>query len=430
MSKKERNHKATPTDNFFRNESLSWAVQEVSIEQPPFLAQFGIYFLLAFLIVSVIYVSVVQVPVTVEGVGKIASENPLLPIRSAVTFTVSEVHVADNQEVKAGETLVSSLENLKQEDAEKLKYYLREADKINSRKINDLCLNCVPIIDNLSRIYLTIRAEGSFLGLISPINDLIRQLRSEIEGYSQIKSSLAGITLQVETAQRKLKQIEARRATKVLAKEVEELNSVVVSGKAQINQRYKEAGRRISDMRSTLKARTKELDDRLREIGRVFTVKAPISGRITNFKIKGKGELVSAGQLLMELVPEKSQFVAQIDILNRDISKIREGDKVIVSIDSLPEVDYGTIDGTLIEINRNDSDESARGQAGVDSQADRAYRAKIKLDKQSLGEGELEKPLLMGMGLRGRVITGKETLLKKLYMALFNIKEQLKAGSP
>lgn len=418
---KSRKNTVHESDEFFRQSQISWAALEIAKKQPPLMSQVGVFFLLLFVLVVGVYSYRTEVPVIVEGIGKITSEVPPVPIRAVTTFTADKIFVKDNQDVKKGQVLITSVENLKEEDFKKLKNFLMTVKKINSREPGKLCLSCMPDIDAAMQIYLSIRAQGEVLNIISPINDHLRGLKTQIEVYKDIEKSLTAVRLQVKNAQKKINEIKRRQADKMLAKEIEELESIVVGGNTQINEKYRTAGQQIKDLRSTLVARAKELDDRLVQFGRIYTVTAPFDGKVSTFKVKGSGEVVSGGQVLMEIVPANVPFIAEIEVQNKDISQVRQGDEVIVSIDSLPELDYGTIKGQIKEIVR--AEPSQDPQAGA--MGDRAYRVKVSLQQQKLSRGNEDVSLLLGMSLRGRVVVKYETLLRSMYRNLFKVKENI-----
>ena len=404
-------------DKFFAENQVSWAAIEATRDYPPILSQIGILFLFLFFAAVGVYSVKTQVPVIIEGQGKIVSDSPPVPIRSAATFTVDQVLVKENDVVKKGMILANSVENLKPEDMTRLKSYLESVEQINKKPSEDLCLSCEPVLDRLAQDYLSIRAQGELINLISPMNDQVRHLKQLIESYNDIEKGLVATRLQIKNANRKLDEIKKRKAEAILAKEVEELQSSIVGAQTAIGEKFRSAATQLREARAALKSRTKDLNERLEQFGKSYQVVSPIEGKVINLKLKGVGELVNAGQILMDIVPSGTALQASIDILNKDIANIKVGDDVIISIDSMPELDYGTMNGTIKEILQVESREDGP------QHTDRGFRALVNFEKQEMTRGDQVKPLLLAMTLRGRVVIRYESLARSIYRVLFKVKD-------
>jgi len=408
--------------HFFNENQISWAAVDASKEGPSIFSQIGVIFLLLFFVTVAIYSVKTEVPVIVEGIGKITSTSPPVPIRSSATFTVDQVLVKENDKVVKGQILANSAENLKPAELVKLKSLLSGLARINALPDSDLCLRCSSQLGALSQIYLTIRAQGEMLDLISPLNDQIRQFSQVVDQYNDIEKGLVAVRLQNKNSERKLQEIRKRRAEKVLAKEVEELEGVIISNKTQISEKFRGAAMQIREVRRTLKARTKEINERIEQFGKSYVVTSPFAGKIINLKLKGTGELVTGGQVLMEVIPADSPLMASVDIQNKDISSVKAGDEVIISVDSLPELDYGTMTGRVKEIIQVEAD-TQNPQASNNN-----FRVHVTLPASEMSKGTLSKPLLLGMTLRGRVVTRFESLAKSIYRVLFKVKDDIQVS--
>jgi multidrug efflux pump subunit AcrA (membrane-fusion protein) len=412
-----------PPEQFFNSNQISWAAIEAASEGPSIISQVGVFFLFSFFLAVTIYAFKTEIPVIVEGVGKITSSAPPVPIRSSATFTVNQLPVKDNQKVQKGQVLANSAENLRPEELAKVRALLASVERINALPDNNLCLDCTPLLNSILQQYLAIRAQGEMLNLLSPMNDQVRQLAQVVEQYNEIESGLVATRLQIKNAERKLQEIRRRNAEKVLAKEVEELETTIINAKTQISEKFRGGGAQVRDLRRTLKARTKELQERMEQFGRSYAIYAPNAGKVINLKLKGEGELVSSGQVLMEIIPEGSPLIASVDIQNKDVSNVKVGDEVIVSVDSLPEMDYGTMTGTVKEIVQVDPEAQKQGAAAANS-----FRINVTLPAEEMAKGNLKQPLILGMTLRGRVVTRYESLAKAAYRVLFKVKDEIQVS--
>lgn len=412
-----------PPSQFFNSQQISWAALEASSGGPTILSQVGVLFLFVFFIAVGVYSIKTEIPVIVEGVGKIVSSSPPVPIRSPATFTITLLPVKDNQKVQKGQVLANSQENLNPEELEKVKNLISGIEKINSLPDGNLCLSCAATIHSLLQQYLMIRAQGEMVNLLASINDQMRQFAQLIEQYNDIEKGLTSVRLQVKNAERKLDEIRKRKAERILAKEVEELEAIIVNNKTQISEKFRVAGSQIKDLRRVLKARTKEVQEKILQFGKSYAIYAPFSGKIINMKVKGEGELVSPGQVLMEMIPDGSPLMASVDIQNKDVTNVKVGDQVIISIDSLPEMDYGTLTGIVKEIDQIELD--AQHQAAA---AQNNFRINVSLPAEEMRKGEIRQPLLLGMTLKGRVVTRMESLAKTAYRVLFKVRDEIQVN--
>lgn len=406
--------------HFFKDNQISWAAVDAVAEGPSFLSQLGVAFLFLFVVCFFIYASQAKVPVVVEGPGRVVSSLPSVPLRSQSTFTVAQVNVRDGDIVKRGQVLVTARESLSQESIDKLKNMIKGLQLINDLPDTALCLNCRTLLQQLTQIYLSIKTQGEMSHLMASINDQIRHLNSVVDGYNDLEKSVAGTRNQIKLAQKKLADIARRKGQVAQAAEVENLESYIARESNSIADRFRTAASQIKDVRRTLKARTKELIDRTEQIDKTYAVQAPIDGKISNLRIKGTGELVTTGQELMELIPASSANIALIEVANKDIANIKIGDEVIISIDSMPELDFGTINGKILDVVSADVEENMRGPANTN------FKVKVSIPVSSLSNGVGEKPILLGMNLKGRIVTRFESLAKSIYRVLFRVKENVK----
>jgi hemolysin D len=407
--------------HFFKDNQISWAAIDAVAEGPSFVSQLGVLFLFLFVVCFFIYSTKAKVPVVVEGAGRVVSSKPSVPMRSQSTFTIAQVNVRENDFVRRGQVLVTAKESLSSESLDMLKSMIKGLQKINALPDNSLCLNCRTLLQTLTQIYLGIKSQGEMLTLLASINDQVRHLISVIDSYNDIEKSVATNRIQVKNAQRKLAEITRRRAQLVLAKEVEELEATVVRESNIIADKFRLGASQIKDVRRTLKARTKELVDRTDQIGKTYSVTAPLDGKVTNLKIKGTGELVSSGQELFELIPSTSDIIALIEVQNKDVANIKIGDEVIISIDSMPEMDFGTLKGKILELVNAELDQEPRN-----GPSNTNFKIKVSIPKLTLSSGAGEKPILLGMTLKGRIVTRFESLAKSIYRILFRVKENVK----
>ncbi|MGC4129430.1 MAG: HlyD family efflux transporter periplasmic adaptor subunit [Bergeyella sp.] len=164
-------------------------------------------------------------------------------------------------------------------------------------------------------------------------------------------------------------------------------------------------------------AQKRETERQIRSLGSEITrisqeqknyiVTAPISGRLVNFSGVQKGNFIIQGQNIGEISPEES-LVAECMVLPKDIGFIKTGQKVKVQIDTYNYNQWGLLDGTVKEIDRNITVNQQTGEA--------YFRVLCNMDKNYLQlkngyKGQIGK----GMTLTARFHLTDRTLWQLLF---------------
>ena len=62
------------------------------------------------------------------------------------------------------------------------------------------------------------------------------------------------------------------------------------------------------------------------------------------------GAVVQPGQALMMIVPKEASLVAEVEVLNKDVGFISEGQDVRVKVDAFSYTKYGLVEGKVIDV--------------------------------------------------------------------------------
>jgi multidrug efflux pump subunit AcrA (membrane-fusion protein) len=416
--------------NYFPDDEVSLAAIEASHIKPPVAGTVFIIFFACFFITGLVYTILTEIPIVIDAQGSFESTSEAVAIKAQTGFVVNKVLVKENQAVKKGEVLVTSIDTLNEENRLKLKKYIDGMNVITSKDSKDPCLACADQIQNLAQEYLQIQAFGEIQSLIQPINDISRELNGSIQAYAGIEPSISDARRSVSLAQAKLNEIKKRGAEKLLAKEVEDYNTQIISGNARIADRYRQALLTIQQQRSTLKARVAELESKLEKFSRTFTVLAPFDGKISNITVKGSGELISGGQVLMEIGELGSMLRANLQVQNKDIANIAAGSDVIITVNALPEIDYGSVSGSVTDVIKPMASAGPGPGAAQAAAQPMPFQVRVSLSKQALSFKGVESPFIAGMGIQGKIVTGHESILKRAYRKLFKISTDVASARP
>ncbi|HEY9719933.1 MAG TPA: HlyD family efflux transporter periplasmic adaptor subunit, partial [Trichormus sp.] len=91
------------------------------------------------------------------------------------------------------------------------------------------------------------------------------------------------------------------------------------------------------------------------------TITAPMSGTTTGIVVRAAGEVVTAGEELMKILPSQSDMIVEANVSDADIGFMSPGQKVKLKLDAFPYQDFGVIDGTVTEIEQYPEADRTKG---------------------------------------------------------------------
>ncbi|WP_238183900.1 HlyD family type I secretion periplasmic adaptor subunit, partial [Methylobacterium trifolii] len=136
--------------------------------------------------------------------------------------------------------------------------------------------------------------------------------------------------------------LEARAGAESLVRRMEQLTSETIAKQAQS---LTETAQKVDSLRQdVIKARLRR--DRMQ-------LRAPIDGSVQQLAVTTVGQVVTAGQPLLVLVPTDGPVEIEALVLNKDIGFVTPGQEVTVKVDSFPFTRYGTAEGRVLRISRD-----------------------------------------------------------------------------
>ncbi len=137
-------------------------------------------------------------------------------------------------------------------------------------------------------------------------------------------------------------------------------------------------------------------------------VKANASGYYYIGQALKTGSVVQAGTPIGTIYPEtESQYYAEIYVENKDISKVKEGQKVKFEIAAYPSSEYGYFIGVVENIAKDISVDSNTGFA--------YYMVRVRCDNMKLkGKDGKEVSLINGLACQAKIVTDEKRVLSYL----------------
>lgn len=211
----------------------------------------------------------------------------------------------------------------------------------------------------------------------------------------ELEAAKKGLTANIDSVK-----IKMRKSQRAFKNEKAAYEAAVERAQATLNSTKKEIGfhqKQIKELQDSMKLARLELQKAI--------VRAPMSGLVTAFKVRGEGEVVRSGQHLMEILPDHSDLVIEAKIANKDIGFVKLKQSAKVKLDAFPYQDFGVIEGTVEDIEKYPEKDGKKGYA---------YTVWIK-PKQNFIEARGKKiTLRSGLTSKVEIIVRQETVLRAL----------------
>ena len=175
------------------------------------------------------------------------------------------------------------------------------------------------------------------------------------------------------------------------------------------------------DRRAKAQDRMSQLDGDIRKARQHASNRrlvAPVSGTVQNVKVHTPGAVVTAGDVLMSVVPDGAGIEIDASVENRDIGFVRTGQEVEVKVDAFPFTRYGLLRGTLRHVARDAATPPAPGRDGVGAagapDAGLTYPAKVRLSQDWILADGRREPIQPGMRVEAEIKTGERRVIEYL----------------
>jgi hemolysin D len=225
--------------------------------------------------------------------------------------------------------------------------------------------------------------------------------RAEVE---KLQGEQQRLQITIEQSQKQLLQVTATTQKENFTKIADNQNRIAEID-TQIGRTQLENTKRIAELDGQISKAKLALQER--------ELLAPIDGIVFNLQPRVPGFIASSAQPLVSIVPQDA-LVATVLLTNKDIGFIQTGLAVDLKVESFPESEFGTLNGTLTWI----------GSDALPPTPERpyyAFPAKIRLDKQFMQQKDKLLPLRSGMAINGSIKLRKRTVIS-LFLDMFDKK--------
>lgn len=401
---------------------VSWAMSQHISRENPKIHRLLVYLIISILILSFVYSVFTKVAISLKASGKLDFDANTITIVNSHDIVVDKILFKDNDVIKKNDLLVIAKKQISTDQARKLNNdsleILKLIDQESAKKCNPSCLA------SLNNFLINGFLKTPKLEVEGELSEYLRQVSSDLSNYvlalknvGNEGSTLGGLKTRLSQAQAKLAQIKSKNAQNLLAMEVDNLNKEIADINSQINEKKLGSSNQVANARAALSLSLRPMKEKLISYRASHELRSTIDGILKFEGIGGEGELISARSKVFQIIPTTSNLVAKILVQNKDISDIAVGDKVKVSIQALPEREYGSVAGSIKKISATPIEVKETGSLN--------YEVVVSLEKQTLKStfGE-EKSFKLGMLLDAKIITKHKTLFWVGISKLLNIKQE------
>lgn len=262
---------------------------------------------------------------------------------------------------------------------------------------------------------------GARQKLISVLNERLQMKEMLVQRAAGTRKDVLDAQQQVESEMTNLafdkgQLLEAEAAAVSLERQVVETTKQFIATQSQ---KLEDAERKQSTLRQDLVKAEAKLE-RTRLI-------APIEGTVQQLAITTVGQVLTAGQAVMVIVPDTGPIEVEALVRNEDIGFVAVGQEAVIKLDAFPFSRFGTVGGKVIRVSRDavaNADASASDASSVTDRTknnsatsavpktqDLVFPITVELDRRSISINGTEMPISLGLTLTAEVRTGERRVI-------------------
>jgi hemolysin D len=129
---------------------------------------------------------------------------------------------------------------------------------------------------------------------------------------------------------------------------------------------------------------------------------APVTGTVQQLAVHTPGGVVTPAQVLLVVVPDAAEVVAEVTVDNKDIGFVQEGQKATIKLETFPFTRFGTVPATVQKVSAD---------AVIDETRGAVFTAVLKLDRAHIDVNGRATSIAPGMNLTAEVKTGQRRVI-------------------
>ncbi len=361
--------------------------------------------------------------------GQVVPSAGLINLAAPIAGTITRVSVQDGQAVKAGDVL---LELASDQDSAALgdTHVLigqqldtqragLQADLSNQQQLSQ------QQADGLRSKVTLLRAQ------LGQVTDQLVIEKQQVTSNQQLLARLLpaganGYVSAVQIQQQRAATLDAQSQYKTLLRQQLDIRQQLSAAQQQLTQLpLDEATKRNATERQIASLAQSIAQN---EQQRAVVLRAPRDGIVSAVLLKA-GQMVSAGQPLLSILPAGSTLQAQLLVPSRAIGFIEPGSRVVLRYQAFPYQKFGQQYGKVSDISRS-ALTPGEVQALVGQQTQEPlYRVQVTLDHQDVLAYGKDEPVKPGMALSADILMDRRSLLEWVFEPLYGMAHHLAGGA-
>ena len=241
-------------------------------------------------------------------------------------------------------------------------------------------------------------------------------LQEQVKGVTELESK--GLFPRFQYLEYEERLIARKKDIEVEKNKLEQAQAAIKSSSRKIDQHQqefrKEVISQLAEATDTLLAADKELV-KARRTSTLQVIRSPVDGVVQQLSVNTVGGVVSAGDLLMVIVPENRTLQVEVSILNKDIGFVTVSQDVEVKFDAFSFTKYGVGHGKVISIDRD---------AVQDEHLGLVYPARISLNEKTIKVNGNDIPISPGMSLSAEIKTSNRRVIEFIMSPMLRYKDE------
>ncbi len=410
------------------------AVESAMPVEPAKAAQYLLYIIAGFFVLTLIWASVAKLDRVTRGQGRVVTTNQLQEVQYLEGGIVKEILVSSGDHVKAGDVLVKlDPTQMNVEFAQGQEGYNQLATRI-ARLEAEAELQPVAFA-----AALTVAASD----IVANERALYEARQAELDAALQVEQSK--LDQRRQALEDSKVALETVREAAILAKEEHEMMQRLVAKGIEpqvelLRARQRDAAARGDQQRGEIAVSRTELEvaeaeGEIERIKKTFTataadelnkaraefadlmgelpalqdrvartdVRAPVDGVVNRVLVSTIGGVVSPGETIVEVSPSADSLIVEAKIKQADIGFLSVGQNANVKLTAYDSSVYGSLEGVIENISPDAIKDEATGEW--------LYNIKVRTQADTLKSRKGELKILPGMAAEVDILNGKRTVL-------------------
>jgi HlyD family secretion protein len=259
----------------------------------------------------------------------------------------------------------------------------------------------------------------------SKIAQTLPSYKQSAEAYRKlVKEGFAGELLANEKAR---EAVEHEQDLKVQAANVQSLGASIAQSERKLAALRSQYRSQLENERIDTVAQLNRAGQELQKSNlraESMEIHAPHTGIVKDISTTGRGAVVAAGALLMNIVPQDEPLEAEVLLRNEDVGFVAIGQAVKVKVAAYPFQKYGMLDGRVAMVGADAADPKQQQQQG--QQPTLTYRAIVRVDARQLVSAANGEKLVLnpGMLVTAEIHQGERSVIEYLFSPVKKVAQE------